>query len=389
MTRTAYLIQRLLKDELTPEESRELEDWLALDPANRQFLQRFDSPLIEQNLLLMSETDWRTGFDKFVQRNPAYRIPATAKIKRIPDRIRWAAAAILLLILSVLSWLILHRHSSQPLAVQGSQQQRYAQDVQPGGNKAILTIGNQQPIILDTMRSALQIGGTAVSNRNGSLEYQHNNSTDNISINTVTTPNGGTYRVILPDGTRAWLNAASLIRFPSAFKGNERNVTIDGEVYLEVARDPNRKFIVQSPHSRTEVLGTNFNISDYNNDPQSKTTLMEGRVSVSSNNNNVLLKPGTQAIISHSGKIEVEEADLESAIAWKNGYFIFNGTQLPQILRQLERWYDVTVIQETSIPGNFVAVIKRDEPLSKVLKLLELTGEVKFSIDKKTIRVFR
>lgn len=390
MTRTAYLIQRLLKDELTPEERMELEVWSMSDPANKEFLARFESPVIDENLARMSSIDWHTGFEKFVQKHPEYGFPQSASIKGSFNRIRWvAAAAILLLSLSVLTWLTLHRRSTQPLAVQGSQQQRYAQDVQPGRNKAILTIGNNQPIILDTLQTPLRSGSALLNNQNGLLQYQSDHSAKDISINTITTPNGGTYRVILPDGTRVWLNAASMISFPSSFTSKERLVTTEGELYFEVAKDQDRPFIVQSRHARTEVLGTSFNVSDYNNDLQTRTTLLTGSVAVSSPDNRVLLQPGTEAIINRSGKIDTRAADLESTIAWKNGYFIFNAVQLPQILRQLERWYDVQVIQEADIPENFVAVIKRDEPLSKVLKLLELTGEVKFSIDKKTIRVLK
>ncbi|MBO9635765.1 MAG: FecR domain-containing protein [Chitinophagaceae bacterium] len=389
MTRTAYLIQRLLKDELTPEESRELEAWRLADPANQEFLERFESPLVDQNLARMNSIDWHTGYDKFVQKHPEYRTPLPTNINRSFHWFRWAAAAAILLSLSLLTWLTLQRRSDQPVAVQGSQQQRYAQDVQPGGNKAILTIGNNQPILLDTLQSALRSGSTLLSNQDGLLQYQSNHSDKDISINTVTTPNGGTYRVILPDGTRVWLNAASSISFPSAFNGKERLVTTEGELYFEVAKDPARPFIVQSKHTRTEVLGTDLNVSDYDNDPQTRTTLLAGSVAVNNAGNRVLLQPGTEAIISRSGKIDTKPADIESTIAWKNGYFIFNGVPLQMIMRQLERWYDVKVIQEAAIPENFVAAINRDEPLSKVLKLLELTGEVKFSIDKKTIRVFK
>lgn len=389
MTRTAYLIQRLLKDELTPEESRELEAWRLADPANQLFMERFESPVIDRNLAAMSEIDWQAGFTKFVQKHPEYNIPQPARIIRSRHWIRWTAAAVIALLLTSLTWMVLHRRSAQPLAVQGSQQERYAQDVGPGGNKATLTIGNEKPIILDTMQATMRSGGNLLNNQNGLLEYQRNNSSTDISINTVTTPNGGTYRVILPDGTRAWLNAASFISFPSAFTGKERRVTTSGEVYLEVAKDASRPFIVESPHVRIEVLGTNVNISDYNNDPQATTTLLQGSVAVGNANNRVLLQPGTRAVINRSGKIEVQDADPEASIAWKNGYFIFNGTELPDIMRQLERWYDVKVIREVDVPDKFVAVIRRDEPLSKVLKLLELTGEVKFSINKKTIRVFK
>lgn len=389
MTRIAFLIERRLKEELTPEEHRELEAWLLADPANSKFISRFEEPELNQLLAYMSSIDWQKGYDQFINRNPEYK--QRAVVKNIRTRMNWVAAAAILLLLSGLTRLILQRQYTQPVAVQNLQQQRFAQDVLPGGSKATLTIGNQQPIMLDTLQSGLTSTGQLLNNQDGLLQYNQQKNTAIISFNTVTTPNGGTYRVVLPDGTRVWLNAASYIQFPSSFTGKERLVTISGEVYFEVAKDPVRKFIVQSKHARMEVLGTHFNVSDYNNDPYTITTLLEGSVAVSNASGRALLQPGYQAVISQSGAtaIKVEAADPESSIAWKNGQFIFNGSKLPGIMRQVERWYNVQVVYEADIPENFVGVIRRDEPLSKLLQLLELTGEVHFSIEGKTIKVRR
>lgn len=387
MTRTGYLIRQFLKEELTPDESRELDDWLMAAPANRQFLQRFEEPVINQLLSRMSNIDWKEGYEKFSGRNPEFAI-RPADIKNIRTPARWAvAAAVLLLFLSGLTWLILHRQYSQPVAVQGSQQ-RFAEDVMPGGSKATLTIGEGQPILLDTLRAAVH-GNHLLSNGNGLLEYRPKQNNTDISINTVTTPEGGTYRVVLPDGTRVWLNASSYIQFPSAFTDNERLVKTSGEVYFEVMKDPSRQFVVQSPHARMEVLGTHFNVSDYNDDIYAKTTLIEGSVAVSSSSGKVVLQPGSQAQIDRAADIKVQEADVEAEIAWKNGLFIFNGAKLPSIMKQVERWYQVKVIYKTEITSDFVGVIRRDEPLSKLLQLLELTGEVHFNITGQTVTVSR
>lgn len=385
MTRTGYLIQQFLKDELTPDERRELEEWLSADPANRQFLQRFEEPVINQLLSEMSSISWKEGYEKFSSRHPEYAVQP-AVVKNIRPPARWAvAAAILLLILSGITWLILHRQYSQPVSVQESQQQQYAQDVAPGRSKATLTIGEAQSIMLDTLTTT----ANGISNGHGLLDYKSLKESKVISINTVTTPNGGTYRVVLPDGTRVWLNAASFIQFPSAFTAQDRLVKTGGEVYFEVAKDPARPFIVQSRRSRIEVLGTLFNVSDYNDDVYTKITLVEGSVAVSNGSGRVVLQPGSQSRTDANGSIKVEAADIDSEIAWKNGLFIFNGAKLPSIMKQVTRWYNVNVIYKADITNDFVGVIRRDEPLSKLLQLLELTGEVRFSIEGNTVTVSR
>ncbi|MGN6417909.1 MAG: FecR family protein [Pseudobacter sp.] len=386
MTRTGYLIRQFLKDQLTPDESRELDQWLSADPANRQFMQRFEEPGINTLLNRMNDIDWKEGYERFCSRHPEFATPP-AVVKNIHPPVRWAAAAAVLLFLSALTWLILTRQFSPPVAVQESQQ-RFAEDVLPGGSKAILTIGDGKPIILDTLRTAVS-GSNLLSNGNGLLEYQNSTNNTVISINTVTTPNGGTYRVLLPDGTRVWLNAASYIQFPSAFTGNERMVKASGEVYFEVAKDPARQFVVQSPHARMEVLGTCFNVSDYNDEEYTRTTLVEGSIAVSNGAGRVVLQPGSQARINAAGITKVQAADVEAEIAWKNGLFIFNGSKLPSIMKLVERWYNVKVKYDAEITSDFVGVIRRDEPLSKLLQLLELTGEVHFNITGNTVTISR
>ncbi|NML23464.1 FecR family protein [Pseudoflavitalea sp. G-6-1-2] len=386
MTRITWLITRYLRDELSTAEKQELEDWIAADPNRKKWMQRFEEPGIHGLLYNMSEINWKDGHEKFLQRNPQYR-----ETERRPTVFfhKWmAAAAILLLILGAGAWWILHRQSIPSDPVQRSQQP-YAQDVQPGSEKATLTTGNEQPVLLDTLKSA----NGKYTNENGQLNYSHDQNIDAaVSMNTVTTPKGGTYRVVLPDGTKVWLNAASSIRFPSAFTGNERKVTVDGELYFDVAKDAQKQFIVQSNHSTTTVLGTQFNIADYSNDPYTSTTLVQGKVVVSKGDNKVMLQPGSQSVISNTNDaapISIRDANLEETVAWKNGYFIFNDAQLPEIMRMVERWYNVSVIYEATISKQFVGVIRRNEPLSKLLQLLELTGEVKFSINGNTVKVSR
>lgn len=386
MTRITWLINRHLRDELSSAEKQELEDWIAVHPSRRQWMKKFEEPEIHELIHNMSEINWKDGYEKFLQRNAQYRKPERRLSWLFHDWV--AAAAILLLILGAGTWWILHRQSIPSDPVQRSQQP-YAQDVQPGSEKATLTTGNEQPVSLDTLKSA----NGKYTNANGQLSYSHDQLIDAaVSVNTVTTPKGGTYRVVLPDGTRVWLNAASSIQFPSAFTGNERKVKATGELYFEVANDAKKQFIVESNRSTITVLGTQFNITDYSNEPYTSTTLVQGRVAVSNAQSKVLLHPGSQSVISNSsdaGPISIRDANLEETVAWKNGYFIFNDAELPQIMRMVERWYNVSVIYEATISKQFVGVIRRNEPLSKLLQLLELTGEVKFSINGNTVKVSR
>jgi ferric-dicitrate binding protein FerR (iron transport regulator) len=196
--------------------------------------------------------------------------------------------------------------------------------------------------------------------------------------NTITTANGNQYQLILTDGSKVWLNAASSIRFPTSFTGNERKVEITGEVYFEVAKDPIKPFKVDFKNkegeiNEIEVLGTHFNVNAYADEPDMKTTLLEGSVKIKAANKIQMLTPGQQASIT-SGGIEVKRnVDIEHVMAWKNGYFLFDNTDIYTLMRQVSRWYNVDVKYEGRITEDgFSGKILRDVPLSKFIKVLEL-----------------
>ncbi|MGY0037823.1 FecR family protein [Pedobacter sp. NJ-S-72] len=200
-------------------------------------------------------------------------------------------------------------------------------------------------------------------------------------MNTVSTPRGGQYRIILPDGTKVWLNSSSSLKFPEQFTSNERNVELKGEAYFEVAKNASKPFKVTVNSTVVKVLGTHFNIMAYNDDPFIKTTLLEGSVQLSNITTLDILKPGQQAVINKSGFVKVINTDTEQSIAWKNGYFFFNRANLKDIMKQLSRWYNIDVIYKGKMPveEEFVGKIKRDSELSKTLKILEFSG-VNFKI---------
>jgi len=236
--------------------------------------------------------------------------------------------------------------------------------------------------------------------------------------NTISTPRGGQYQLVLPDGTRVWLNAASSLRFPTAFTGSDRTVSMTGEVYFEVAPDKVRPFHVQVNDMTVDVLGTHFNVMAYGDEAAVKTTLLEGSVKVKAGDQERLLIPGQQASLGNRAapgapqaggaqsdavqrastgnpgaprpaaeKLSVQTADVQQAIAWKNGFFEFENMDLGTIMRQISRWYDVDISYETQdTAARFGGGISRKLDLPDVLRLLEVNG-VHFRLDKRTLTV--
>lgn len=276
-------------------------------------------------------------------------------------------------------------------------------DVQPGGNKAILTLADGSTITLDSAKNGQlsRQGNTSIIKlNNGQLAYQAKGEARAVVYNTISTPRGGTYKIILPDNTTVWLNAGSSLRFPTAFTGNERSVQITGEAYFEVskrtARDGrNVPFIVHVNETaagggmQVEVLGTHFNIMAYDDENVVKTTLLEGSVKVTKSNNSVLLSPMQQArLVKQNSDLKVAGSiNADEETAWINGVFQYNDTELPAIMRQLCRWYDVEVSYEGPIPTDrFTGKISKNVSLTQVLKILELS-DLHFKIEGRKIIV--
>ncbi|MBL0884486.1 MAG: FecR domain-containing protein [Chitinophagaceae bacterium] len=279
-----------------------------------------------------------------------------------------------------------------------------ANDVAPGGTKAMLTLDDGSIIVLDTASNGMlgQQGGAAVTKLdNGLVAYhaaskQMEKGDDKVFYNTISTPRGGEYQVTLSDGTKVWLNAASSIRFPTAFRGADRQVQITGEVYFEVAHNKTQPFRVAAGKSTIEELGTHFNVNAYEDEMQVRTSLLEGAVKVYpvddlDHPQAKILKPGQQARMNkNSRRISVvNDFDTEEVIAWKNGLFVFKSEDLRSIMRQIARWYDVDVQYRGNGDLQFTGQITRNNNVSKVLEMLELTGEVKFKVQDKQVIVTR
>lgn len=302
-------------------------------------------------------------------------------------------------------------------------------DIVPGGDKAVLTLGDGTRIVLDTARNGTVTAqgnmkvmkladgqlayGVAGNNSNGGNVGGQNASggdanggnvngrkddpvsagygdpgLSKIVYNTLTTPRGGQYKIVLSDGSRVWLNAASSLRYPSAFTGKERAVEVTGEAYFEVSPDEHKPFTVRANGTEVQVLGTQFNIMAYENEAEQHITLASGGVRVSKANSSRVLKPGQQARLSSSENIRVvEDADVDEALAWTNNLFSFNDASIETVMQQLARWYDVDVKYAGIVSQHFNGNIPRSVSLSRVFVMLELTGKVHFRIEGRQIIV--
>jgi len=235
-----------------------------------------------------------------------------------------------------------------------------SEDVLPGGDKAILTLSDGSKIPLnDSGSRKIQDRGLSIVNEDGRLLYSQS---DFYGVNTITTPNGGQYKLRLADGTNVWLNAASSITYPTAFTGQQREVSITGEAYFEVSENKEKPFIVKTYSDVITVVGTIFNVNAYLDETATKTSLLQGTVKI----NNYLLKPG-QAFQNN----RVIKTDIGRDVAWKNGVFNFESVNTEQLMRQLARWYDINIVYHGAIPQKrFHGKLGRDLKLSQILEVI-------------------
>ena len=302
-------------------------------------------------------------------------------------RYRWAAAALLLLAATAV--LFTMRNTNHQDITGKGRQPSPVYDAAPGKNGALLTLADGSTVLLDSAGNGTVAtqGNTKVVLNNGQLSYEPEKGSTAIAFNTMTTPRGRQFQLILPDGSRVWLNAASSITYPTSFTEQERKVTITGEAYFEInhLQDAGGKkvpFVVNAAGCQVEVLGTHFNVNSYKDEESIKTTLLEGKVKITPvlssqpiANSSQLLSPGQQAQLSNNKLSVINNPDIEAVVAWKNGLFNFHKADLPTLMRQLSRWYDVDIVYQGTIPGRlFGGEIERNLHLSQVLKILSKMG---------------
>jgi ferric-dicitrate binding protein FerR (iron transport regulator) len=303
---------------------------------------------------------------------------------------RLAVAALLLLIAGVAVILLTSKEHQRNIA----QIPRQGKEILPGGNKATLTLGDGSTILLDNMKAdslVKQDGILVTKSSDGLLVYSvksEGGAADAVAYNTITTPRGGQYQVVLPDGTRAWLNAASSIYFPTRFEQKQRSVAITGEVYFEVAHNAAQPFVVTVDETRIQVLGTHFNVMAYPNEDALKTTLAEGSVRITKAGSSAVLKPGQQLQANDRQFKVVENIDVAAELAWKDGLFNFKNAGIEEVMKQVERWYNVNVQYAGNIPAKqFTGMIPRASTLSELMEMLSFYDDVKCVVHGNTITI--
>jgi ferric-dicitrate binding protein FerR (iron transport regulator) len=372
----AILLQRLTGEPMDEDEEVYYNDWLREHPEFGAQLNDLHGPdiikLIRQ--YRRSEASTPRAYQELLKRTQ----------RRRPSRVRYyylsGVAAACLLTFAIIEFL--HRTPPAPAPVLSVQQ-----DLSPGTNKAVLTLSGGNTVVLDSTHNGLiqQQGGTNIVNQaSGLLSYESKNSDHNPPLlNTVTTGRGGQYRLLLSDGTKVWLDAASSLRYPTAFNGKTREVVLTGQGYFEVAHH-HEPFIVHTAGTDIQDLGTAFNVNAYPETGGVATTLLEGAVRVGSRT----LKPGQQILVTPTGDQQLsDDVDLDEVVAWKDGRFQFTNIPFSTVLQYLSRWYDIDIRDHIDPRVRVVLTVPKNVPISVLMKVFEKTNRIRYKIDGKTMIV--
>lgn len=377
--RLTILSIKYISGTISPEEEEELSVFLDV-PGNRE---RFDEMVsreaVDQDTAHWNEAEARVAGSL---RKVGAKLEGLKRPPLVVSLRRWGLAA------AVAAGVVLCYFAYQDYRA-GSPGVAVAKpaDLMPGAQRATLTLSSGRKIVLDgEKRGAIGTDAGAKIEKvdSGVIKYLVTNGSENSSktteetpeFNTLRVPKGGTYAIVLPDRSIVYLNSASSLKYPTKFNPeNPRLVELTGEAFFMVAPDPSRPFRVLVNGKSVDVLGTEFNINAYEDEPDIKTTLMQGLVKVVNDDRSVLLRPGQQAIINNKALRVVSEVDTDAVVAWKNGEFRWTGVTIETVMRQLSRWYNVEVVYNGVAPTQrCVAAVSRNRPASEVLKALELTG---------------
>ena len=389
----AAIVAKMLTGELSSQEKDILNNWIKADADNIKLFDRLtDKAYLADQLKTWNDDADEIGWEKLQAR---IRPQQQSNIRRLSHRaLKYAAVLFPFVLFCALGWYFYSKNNT----VSKQSAQLVKVDILPGSNKARLILSNGKQIELGGPgeRSIKEEGGTSIRLTGNQLAYERqamgdNNLTAN-TFNTVVTPRGGEYQVTLPDGTKVWMNAASSLRYPTKFTGSDRKVYLSGEAYFEVTKDAAHPFIVNARKMDIQVLGTKFNVKAYADEDYDKTTLTEGHVRLTAitGGNKADLYPGFQSTIGYSDNhIQIDRANTEEALAWKNGMFIFDSEPLESIMRKISRWYNIDV--DFSNPAlkqyHFTGRIKRQENVQHMLNMITETARVKFKLNNRTLTI--
>ena len=371
----ARIIQKSLKGKLSESEERQLSGWRKVSDENERAFQRMISEdFYTIGMEKLEMYDSRVAYGRFLQKKYQQR-----RKRRFLINMARVAAVALPFVIALVLYVGLNREEEQMV------RPSLASNILPGTSKAVLTLANGQMIPLgkEATDSTIITDGTLISASGSGVTYASGVESESVVYNKLEIPRGGELCLTLSDGTRVWLNSETSIQYPVAFGAKERRVFVQGEAYFEVAKDAKKPFTVQFMSSSVTVLGTSFNIRAYPEEKRSQTTLAEGSVRIYSPGSSMLLKPGEQAEVSAlSGEMVKQEVEVKNFTSWKDGRFVFEQQPLEDIMRTLERWYDIRVIfkdegaKRISLSGN----MKRYGDFSQVMKMLQMTGDVRFEL---------
>ena len=371
----ARIIQKSLKGKLSESEERQLSGWRKVSDENERAFQRMISEdFYTIGMEKLEMYDSRVAYGRFLQKKYQQR-----RKRRFLINMARVAAVALPFVIALVLYVGLNREEEQMV------RPSLASNILPGTSKAVLTLANGQMIPLgkEATDSTIITDGTQISASGSGVTYASGVERESVVYNKLEIPRGGEFCLTLSDGTRVWLNSETSIQYPVAFGAKERRVFVQGEAYFEVAKDAKKPFTVQFMSSSVTVLGTSFNIRAYPEEKRSQTTLAEGSVRIYSPGSSMLLKPGEQAEVSAlSGEMVKQEVEVKNFTSWKDGRFVFEQQPLEDIMRTLERWYDIRVIfkdegaKRISLSGN----MKRYGDFSQVMKMLQMTGDVRFEL---------
>lgn len=371
------MLRSITSDVLNDDESAELKNWLEQDALNQREYDDLKAvkELLNSGISRKPDTDaaWLKVKGRIGDLHPIVVSPAPVKALKW---IRYAAAVVLISAIGLFVYKGLYRQQNEFSAQNvGRQKNSHVELVLSNGERLSLQ-GNREIAVQGNK-------DVPIASSKGNALIYHTNTAER-GFHKLIVPNGNQYELVLPDGTRVWVNSGSELSYRVDFnQGVQREVKLSGEAYFEVAKNKARPFVVNADKQRVEVLGTHFNVNSYPDEQVIRTTLLEGSVKVSnlvSDRSSVLI-PGKQSLVK-GVDIEVVDADLEEALAWKNGLFIFNDEPLESIMKKVSRWYDVDVVyQDVDKKKKYGGSVPRFDDISKMLKQWELTGGVHFEIE--------
>jgi len=377
----SVLLIKSLTGEITASEDLELKQWMQQSDANRKVADEFlknDSFKEGLSDLMKKETIWERIQEQINLRS--------GKVIRVNWYKRIAIAASVFLVLGLSAYLAFFQKSDGNKGKEVTK----TTDINPGGYKARLILSDGRSIILDSAASGelAQQGNTSILNKNNQLVYESTGQVGSDEYNTLATGRAEMYSLTMTDGTKIWLNSESSIYFPVAFNDKERRIEVTGEVYIQVAKNPSKPFIVSVNGMEVLAMGTEFNINSYKDEDDISTTLVEGTVKVSKGGINTILKPGQQTKLIRNGQFTPPASiNIDEITGWRNGWFHFESADLKTILRQFARWYNVEVVYEGPVKNRkFFGIVKRSSSLSTVLEMLQ-DNDIIFKIEGKKLIV--